>query len=68
MKAARGGSLKIISVLNQCSNLNMAYQKRLHSWYAWDFCQGNQLEIKLNKDRYDTGFLFWAKISASTGN
>ena len=50
MKAARGGSLKIISVLNWCSNPNMDYHKRSHSWYAWDFYQGNQLEIKLNKN------------------
>ena len=50
MKAARGGSLKIISVLNRCSNRNMDYHKRSHSWYAWDFYQGNQLEIKLNKN------------------
>ena len=50
MIAARGGSLKIINVLNWCSNPNMDYHKRSHSWYAWDFYQGNQLEIKLNKD------------------
>ena len=68
MKGARGGSLKIyISVLNLCSNRNIDYHKISHSWYAWDFYQANQIEIKLNKNA-TPGFLFWAKILASTGN
>ena len=51
MTGARGGSLKIyISVLNLCSNHNIDYHKRSQSWYAWDFYQANQLEIKLNKN------------------
>ena len=47
MKGARGGSLKIyISVLNLCSNRNIDYHKRSHNWYAWDFYQANQVELK----------------------
>ena len=33
-----------------CSNRNIDYHKRLHSWNAWDFSQANQLEIELNKN------------------
>ena len=67
MKGARGGPLKIyISVLNLCSHCNKDYHKRSHRWYARDFYQANQLEIKLNKNV--TCFLFWAKILASTRN
>ena len=63
MKGARGGSLKMyISVLNLCSYPNIDYHKRSHSWYAWDFYQANQLEIKLNKNgtqAFCFGLKFW---------
>ena len=66
MKGARGGSLKIyISVLNLCSSRNIDYHKRSHSWYAWDFYQCNQLEIKLNKNptqAFCFGLKFWPQL------
>ena len=66
MKGARGGSLKIyISVLKLCSNRNIDYHKRSHSWYAWDFYQANQLEIKLNKNMANAlcfGLKSWAQL------
>ena len=48
MKAARRGSLEIYNTLDLCLNRNINYHERSHSWYAWDFYQANQLEIKLN--------------------
>ena len=67
MEAERGGSLKIISVLNWCSNHNMDYHKRSHSCYAWDFYQGNQLEIKLNKTMTSAcfGLKFWHQLETN---
>ena len=66
MKEARGSSLKkYISVLNLCSNRNIDYHKRSHSWYAWDFYQANQLEIKLNKNMthaFCVGLKFWSQL------
>ena len=65
MKAARGGSLKIIIFLNRCSNRNIDYHKRSHSWYAWDIYQGSQLEIKLNRNTAQTicfGLKFWPQL------
>ena len=66
MKGARGGSLKIyISVLNLCSSRNIDYHKRSHSSYACDFYQGNQLEIKLNKNATQAfcfGLKFWPQL------
>ena len=67
MKGARGGSLKIhVSVLNLCSNRHIEYHKRSHSWYAWDFYQASQLEIKLNKNVTHTfcfGLKSWPRKS-----
>ena len=66
MKGARGASLKIyISVLNLCSNRNIDYHKRSHSWYARDFYQANQLKIKLNKNAtqaFCSGLKFWLQL------
>ena len=65
MKAARGRSLKIISLLNWYSNRNLDYHKRSHSWYTWDFYQGYQLEIKLNKNTTQAfcfGLKFWPQL------
>ena len=54
--------LKYIRVLNRCSNRNMDYHKKSHSWYAWDFYQANQHGIKLNKTTtkaFCFGLKFW---------
>ena len=43
----------------------MDYHKRSHSWYAQDFYQGNQLEIKLNKNMtqaFHFGLEFWPQL------
>ena len=50
VKAARGGSLEIYNTLDLCSNHKIDYHERSHSWYAQDFYQANQLEIKLKKN------------------
>ena len=61
MKAARGGSLEIYNTVDLCSNRNIDYYERSHSWYAWDFYQANQLEIKLNKNSTQA-FCFGLKL------
>ena len=61
MKAARGGSLEIYNTVDLCSNRNIDYYERSHSWYAWDFYQANQLEIKLNKN-LTQAFCFGLKL------
>ena len=69
MKGARGGSLKIhIILLNLCSNRNIDYDKRSHSWYGWGFYQANQLEIKLNKNGtqdFCFGLKFWPQLETN---
>ena len=57
--------LKYISVLNLYSNLNIDYHKRSHSWYALDFYQASQLEIRLNKNTTQAfcfGLKFWPQL------
>ena len=61
MTAARGGSLEIYNIFNLCSNCNTDYHERSHSWYAWDFYQANQLEVKLNK-KSTQAFRFGQKL------
>ena len=61
MTAARGGSLEIYNIFDLCSNCNTDYHERSHSWYAWDFYQANQLEIKLNKNSTQA-FCFGLKL------
>ena len=54
--------LKYVSVQNLCSNRTIDYHKRSNSWYAWNFYQANQLEIKLNKNStqaFGFGLKFW---------
>ena len=65
MKAVRGGSLEICNTVDLCSNPNIDYYERSHSWYAWDFYQANQLEIKLNKNltqAFCFGLKLWPRL------
>ena len=60
--------LKYVSVQNLCSNRTIDYHKRSNSWYAWDFYQANQLEIKLSKNSIQA-FCFELKFwPCLTGN
>ena len=51
--------------MNLCPNCNIDYHKKSHSWYAWDFYQANQLEIKLNNNVTQAscfGLKFWPQL------
>ena len=48
-----------------CLNRDTDYHKRSYSWYALDFYQANQLEIKLNKNATQAfcfGLKFWPQL------
>ena len=48
-----------------CLNCDTDYYKGSYSWYALDFYQANQLEIKLNKNATQAfcfGLKFWPQL------
>ena len=50
-----------------CLNRDTDYYKRSYSWYALDFYQANQLEIKLNKNATQA-FCFGLKFSQTSSH
>ena len=50
-----------LEICNTLDSHNIHYHERSHSWYAWDFYQANQLEIKLHK-KSTQAFCFGQKL------